>query len=183
MTKHPAALRGAVFLLFTLLGTGCDLQTKAWAEETLAPLPDQQMEVLEPHVDFVLAYNRGTAFSALGDLGDARGIMGALSLVLAFLLFGAALRSSATEEPPHRQWLRVLAYASIASGAIGNGVDRLFRDAPGGSTGVVDFIRLHYPWGGSWPVFNIADVWVLMGAVLLLVSARKPAAAMNDAKA
>ena len=159
--------------MFTLFGSGCDLQTKAWAEATLAPLPDQRMEVLEPHVDFVLAYNRGTAFSALGDLGDARGLIGGLSLVVALVLFVAVLRSDAPSG--RRGWFQLLAYALIASGAIGNGVDRLFRDAPGGSTGVVDFIRIHYPWGGSWPVFNVADVWVFLGAVLLFASAVRPA--------
>ncbi len=48
------------------------------------------------------------------------------------------------------------AYALIMAGAAGNLIDRVLRGF------VVDFIYLHY-----WPVFNVADMAVVGGAVLL----------------
>jgi len=58
----------------------------------------------------------------------------------------------------------------VAGGAIGNGFDRMFRELPSGGTAVVDFIRVNYPWGGSWPTFNVADALVAAGVVLLLLA-------------
>ena len=55
-------------------------------------------------------------------------------------------------------------YGMVIGGALGNGIDRLFR-APGfPAGGVVDFIDL-----GWWPVFNIADIGITCGAALLVL--------------
>ena len=79
-------------------------------------------------------------------------------------------------------WLELLAFGTIAGGALGNGIDRLVRLSPRGGTGVVDFIKINYPWGGSWPTFNVADVLVAVGvAVLLLRSFRRTPAAATPA--
>ena len=45
----------------------------------------------------------------------------------------------------------------------------MFRLAPGGGTGVVDFVRVNYPWGGHWPLFNIADALLVVGVAALLL--------------
>ena len=58
---------------------------------------------------------------------------------------------------------QALALGVIAGGAIGNGLDRVLRH------GVVDFIKVNYPWGGSWPTFNVADALVFVGVAMLLV--------------
>ena len=50
----------------------------------------------------------------------------------------------------------------LAAGALGNGLDRLTHGH------VVDFIYLSH-----WPVFNVADVYIMAGAVLLLWSSRR----------
>ncbi len=50
----------------------------------------------------------------------------------------------------------------MLGGALGNLVDRVFR-GHGGS--VVDFIHF-----GFWPTFNVADVAIVVGAVLLVVA-------------
>jgi signal peptidase II len=170
--SHHLVARVAAFLLLTAVGSGCDLQTKAWAEATLVPLPGQTLEVVAPWLDFVLTYNHGTAFSAVGDLGDLRSAMGVLSLLVVVVLLGAVIRAAYVRaDRPAVAWTTLVAYAAIAGGAVGNGYDRLFREAPSGVTGVVDFIRVNYPWGGHWPVFNVADVLLVVGAVLLLIAA------------
>lgn len=160
MEHRPWLTRLALFATPCLLGSGCDLRSKDWAEETLGELPHQTMSVVEPFVDLTLAYNYGTAFSFVSDLADARAVFGVLALLTAvgMLVWGVA---------KHRPALETVGLGLIAGGAIGNGVDRLFRAAPEG-TAVVDFIRLNYPWGGSWPTFNVADVLVAVGVGLLL---------------
>lgn len=161
----------ASFVGMSVLGGGCDLRSKAWAEDTLGELPGHTMRVIEPWLDFTLSYNRGTAFSVIGDLGGARIVIGVLSFAVVLFLLVLALRKESGR-------FEAIAFGTIAAGALGNAFDRLFREAPGGGTGVVDFIRVSYPWGGSWPTFNIADALVAIGVGLLIVlsfRARRPA--------
>ena len=156
-TIRRVAVPASLFLVAALLGGGCDLSTKAWAEETLRDQPGQTMSVIDPHVDFTLHYNEGTAFSAVQDLGGSvRVAFGVVSLLVVVVLFVVAVR-----KPEHR--IQALALGTIAGGAIGNGLDRILR------TGVVDFIQVNYPWGGSWPVFNVADALVAVGVAVLLI--------------
>ncbi|MCA9604374.1 MAG: signal peptidase II [Myxococcales bacterium] len=150
------ALPASLFLSAAILGGGCDLSTKHWAEETLADEPGQSMTVVDQYVDLSLQYNEGTAFSFVRDLGLARLVFGIFSILVVIALFVVVVR-----HPQHR-W-RALGFGVVAGGALGNGLDRIFRD------GVVDFIVVHYPWGGSWPTFNIADVLVAVGVAILLI--------------
>lgn len=155
--------RLAWFGVTALMGGGCDLQTKAWAEGALSSLPGRSMMVASPWLEFSLAYNRGTAFSVVPDLGEgARLVFGvvALAVVVGLGMMVVRWRSGRGE---------AVALGAIAGGAIGNGLDRALRAAPGGGTGVIDFVKINYPWGGSWPIFNVADVLVGVGAALLLL--------------
>lgn len=156
--------RLALFLTPALLGSGCDLRSKLWIEETLRGVPGQAITVIDPWLEFVLAYNRGTAFSVVRDLGLARTILGALAIAIVLALLVAVLCSRRATR------FEIVALGLIAGGALGNGLDRLFRQAPGGGTGVIDFVRINYPWGGSWPAFNVADVLLVVGPALLLLA-------------
>ena len=168
-----ASLRGAGsklawFVAASLLAGGCDLSSKAWAERTLTQAPDHTLAVFEPWLDLALAYNRGMGFSLVVDLGAARWIFGLMALVVVVVLAVMVVR-----QRPDR--LDLVAMASIAGGALGNGFDRVFRAAPGGGTGVIDFVKVNYPWGGHWPLFNVADALLVVGvAVLMLRRLRRP---------
>jgi signal peptidase II len=150
------AVSPALFLALALLGGGCDLSTKHWAQEVLGGLPGQSLTIIDPLVELSLSLNEGTAFSLVPDLGDGRLLFGIMSLLVVVALFVAVLRAP-------EQRVQAIAFGLIAGGAIGNGADRILR------AGVVDFIRLSYPWGGSWPTFNIADVLLVAGGAMLLV--------------
>jgi signal peptidase II len=153
--------RLAWFTAATLVGGGCDLQTKAWAERALSGLPSKSMSVFQPWLDLTLAYNRGTAFSVVTDLGAARWIFGIVALLVVAALVALLVGS-------RRDRIDALAMGAIAGGALGNGLDRVFRDAPGGGTGVVDFLQVNYPWGGHWPLFNVADALLAVGVLVLV---------------
>jgi signal peptidase II len=57
--------------------------------------------------------------------------------------------------------MRVLALAFVCAGAFGNLIDRLRSNL-----GVVDFLDVGFG-DARWPTFNVADMAVSVGAVLL----------------
>lgn len=106
-------------------------------------------------LQFDLAYNSGASFSMGTGMGPwiALGVVG----VVAFLIWSARSVSSP---------LAAVAMGMIVGGALGNLGDRLFRGEAGFLHGsVVDFIDLQW-----WPVFNVADIGVVCGAVLLVIA-------------
>jgi signal peptidase II len=164
MPENTPSRRGALtwFGLATAIGGGVDLWTKEIAVDALKVLPGASQWVIEPWLEWSLSYNRGTAFSLVRDLGAARWFFGVMALLVVFMLFWMVLRGSGDK-------LEALALGMLAGGAIGNGVDRVFRELANGGTGVVDFIKVNYPWGGSWPTFNIADALLVVGVALLII--------------
>jgi len=109
-------------------------------------VPGERMEVLGP-LELTLAHNRGAAFGLAGGGGGALVLTAVLSLgVIGFLFARNATRPGA--------WI---AAGLLAGGALGNLADRVRVDA------VVDYIR-----AGSWPPFNLADVAITCGVLLLV---------------
>lgn len=161
-TVVPAWRRPAVwFLVAAVLASGCDLSTKTWAQHALAG-PRHSTMVIDPWLELSLAYNRGTAFSVIPHLGEARWFFALLALVVVGLLMALALRW----QPP--RLAPVVALGIAAGGAIGNGWDRAFRTTPAGDTAVIDFIKVNLTSTYSWPTFNLADAWLVIGVAWLL---------------
>ena len=59
-----------------------------------------------------------------------------------------------------------VALGLVLGGAVGNLLDRVFRDPGFLRGGVVDFISLFDPFGRVWPIFNVADSAIVCGGVL-----------------
>ena len=105
-----------------------------------------------------LIYNRGTAFG-LGSKFAPLIALAASIVVIALLTVRRHMEG----------WIPNIAVAAVAGGAIGNLLDRLFRDGSGFLGGhVVDFIDLQW-----WPVFNVADMAVTIGAIALALTAAR----------
>lgn len=96
--------------------------------------------------------------------GGAFGIPGfpALFLVVTVLVIVLILRAL----PRTDRLSLAAAYGLVSGGALGNVTDRLVRagDSGFGSGHVVDFLDL-----GWWPVFNLADVGIVVGAIAIAV--------------
>ncbi len=133
--------------------TATDAVTKALAQRYL-PLPELPHDVLGNAVRLTLVYNPGAAFG-ISFGGYSRWIFMALTIVALMIL----ARLYAATRPGHVA--RTLALALVCGGALGNLMDRLR-----GGLGVVDFIDVGLR-TARWPTFNVADMAVTVGALLL----------------
>ncbi|HEU4840832.1 MAG TPA: signal peptidase II, partial [Ilumatobacteraceae bacterium] len=141
-------LRGA--LLIAAVVVLVDQLTKHWAVNNLQ---DRNIDVIGS-LRFNLAYNTGMAFSKGTGIGPVIGIVALLVVVGLLISIG---RSSSPLYTP--------AVGLIIGGAVGNIVDRLFRSPGWFRGGVVDFIDVQW-----WPIFNVADIAVTVGGILLLLT-------------
>ena len=137
-----------VLVAVALAVIAVDLATKAWASAAL----DANGIDLPGPLDLRLAYNRGVAFSLLSDVPVSATI--AITALATAVLAIAAWRGLLPSIPA----------GLILGGALANLLDRL----QGGS--VVDL--LHTGW---WPTFNLADAFLTIGVVLLLIASVVPA--------
>src|SRR5690606_26908865 len=155
--SSPSSIAGKARLfwpvLFVLVLSDCT--TKRLAEERLVQ-PYIPHEVVGDVVRFTLAYNTGAAFSlSLGP--NSRWIFVSLTLLILGVL------SWLYREAEARDTAQVAALALVCGGAIGNLLDRLRSPR-----GVVDFIDLGLGGWRFW-TFNIADVAITVGAIVLAV--------------
>lgn len=115
----------------------------------------EQVEVT-PFFNFVHVLNPGAAFSFLAGAGGWQRYF--------FIALGLAVSAWLVRILRQRlPSLEALGYSLILGGALGNVADRLFRGQ------VVDFLDFH--WRQShWPSFNLADIAITSGAVLLVLN-------------
>lgn len=153
---HCFSSRPLVFVwyLFALSLAGLDQAVK-YAVQALMPF--RASVEITPFFNLVHVLNPGAAFSFLANAGGWQrflftGLGLAVSAFLAWALWHG-LRSR----------LETAAYIAVIGGALGNVIDRLRLGA------VVDFLDFHWQ-GWHWPAFNLADIFVVGGAVLLLLA-------------
>jgi len=145
--------KGALYwpLAFTLVLADCS--TKRLAEEHLTP-PQVPHDVVGDVVRLTLAYNPCAAMGlCIGPF--SRWAFVFLTLVALAVLWQLYQRAST------RDWRQIVALALVSGGAVGNLLDRIRSPQ-----GVVDFIDIGVGDVRFW-TFNIADVGVSIGAVLL----------------
>jgi signal peptidase II len=146
-TSRMSLLISAVIVL-------SDQASKAWA---LRDLADGRIIHVIWTMQFNLTYNRGMAFSRGTGLGPIIGVIGLV--VVALLLLSLRRADNA---------LTRVATGLIIGGAVGNILDRLFRGSGWMRGAVIDFIDFQW-----WPVFNIADMAIMIGAATMMVAMLK----------
>jgi signal peptidase II len=137
-----------------------DQATKHWA---LNALGDGRNVDIVGSLRFNLAFNTGMAFARGRGAGPIIAVFGVI--VVAYLLVG--LRR---ETKPG-----AVLVGMVAGGAAGNIVDRLFRGDAWLRGAVVDFIDLQW-----WPIFNIADASIVLGAGALVIASLMPEKSAAD---
>lgn len=146
--------RYLLWLAFAVFLLVMDLWTKH--------LASQNLELFRPVVvtswlNLTLAHNEGAAFSLLAGAGGwQRWFFTGVALIVSVVLLVWLKRL------PHSARLLPVAITMVLAGALGNMIDRIRLGY------VVDFIDLHYQ-GWHWPAFNIADMVIVTGVILLLL--------------
>jgi signal peptidase II len=131
-----------------------DQATKHWALNALGG--GRTIDIVGS-LRFNLAFNTGMAFAKGQGIGPVIAVVGVI--VVAYLLVG--LRRDTKPG--------ALFVGMVAGGAAGNIVDRLFRGEAWLQGAVVDFIDLQW-----WPIFNIADAAIVVGAGALVIASLLP---------
>lgn len=158
--------RVVIFVAILIATLAFDQGSKAWAK-TLPTSPAAcdtadlaahrcqgvPQSVIGGFWDWELALNDGAAFS------NFRGKQVLLSLIACAAVLVLVVMARRTKP---EQRLQRAAYAMIAGGALGNLIDRV-RDGA-----VTDFVKWKVG-SHEWPIFNVADVALVIGVALLLL--------------
>ena len=128
-----------------------DILTKGWA---MSALSDGRDIHIFWTLHFALTHNEGMAFSTGTNVGPFIGMLAIV--VIAILIFTLRKQSSV---------ISLVATGCIIGGAIGNVLDRVFRGSGFMDGAVVDFIDVRW-----WPVFNVADIGIVCGAIAVAYS-------------
>ena len=142
-------------MLISLIATTvlADQLTKAAALSLLSQ--GTAVQVL-PNFNLTLGFNEGASFGMMGEVMAGKPLLmavltGALSSAFAVMAFRA------------QHALERAGFALVVGGALGNIIDRVRQGA------VTDFLDLYWrDW--HWPTFNVADIAITLGAVLILAA-------------
>jgi len=164
-----------VFLIVSVLSLVADQATKLWAREALpvqpagCSIPEDivahkcvgvAVPVIDGYWEWRLSFNAGSAFGLFSKQGGARIPLTIVALVAVVGMLWMMRKARPDQKALH--W----ALALVASGAVGNLIDRI-------QFGVVtDFVLWRYE-RHEWPVFNIADAALVIGVGLMFVDMRR----------
>jgi len=185
------------FVFFAGVAAFCllaDVVTKAWAEvELTRRSPLDPMVVVEGHLNFALAYNRGGAWGLLQNASESLRRPFFLVVSVAAIAFIVSLYGKLMPNQRALRWGLPL----VLGGALGNLADRVTRGS------VVDFIDYRAGWVETmnqlianvvsgwhitdhWPTFNVADISICVGvglmAVDMLTSGRRNAERLRQSE-
>jgi signal peptidase II len=142
--RAPVAIALAVIAL--------DQLTKHWAVTSLGT--DREIDLFWT-LRLNLAFNNGMAFGQGQGFGPVIAVIA--TVVIVYLLVSLQTETST---------MGTIGMGLLIGGAAGNLIDRLFRGDDGFlQGGVVDFIDFQW-----FPIFNIADIAINVGAALLILN-------------
>lgn len=120
--------------------------------------PAEPHVLIEGYLELRYAENCGAAFGLLDDAPKTlrRVVFGAAGVAATIFLFVLFVRGSGGP-------LFAFSVPLIVSGAVGNLVDRARLEY------VVDFIRFHVQDSFEYPTFNVADITITVGVILLVI--------------
>ncbi len=183
-TVAPLRPRSMQALVLAILAaatlTATDIWAKTWAEENLSRARSGELPTLCEENDGYIAYQRirGDAHVIVDDMldleyaencGAAFGLMRNAPAIARRVVFGIAAAVAVSAlfflfYQGRGGSLFAWSVPLVASGALGNLIDRIRYGY------VVDFIHVHYePWDFDYPTFNVADITITIGVILLVI--------------
>jgi signal peptidase II len=175
----PIDRKWIVFGVVSILSLIADQATKIWARGNLpvvghgsGPLGKcevpgdivarvcggQPVKVIDGFWDWRLSMNPGSAFGLFGNLGAdvTRWLLSAVGVAAVIAMFFMLKKARTDQKILH--W----ALALVAGGAVGNLIDRAYFGV------VTDFVLWRYQ-THEWPVFNVADIVLVIGVGLMFI--------------
>lgn len=182
MTETPSKRRQWIlFAVVGVLSLVADQATKIWARASLPTfghgsgaggacvIPDdivarmcqgKSVPIIQGYWDWRLSMNPGSAFGLFSSLAVGRILLSIVGIGAVVWIVLALRKARPDQKMLH--W----AFALIASGAIGNLIDRIYFGV------VTDFVLWHVQ-THEWPVFNVADVVLVIGVGLMFLDIQK----------
>ncbi|HEU4728749.1 MAG TPA: signal peptidase II [Kofleriaceae bacterium] len=180
MTEAPSPDRKKwlIFLSVAALSLVADQATKIWARGSLpvvslrggsCVVPDDivartcqghPVQVIDGVWEWRLSMNPGSAFGLLSNQSFARTLFSVIGIIAVLGMLWMVRKARPDQKVLH--W----ALALVAGGAIGNLIDRIYFGV------VTDFILWRYR-THEWPVFNVADIVLVVGVLLMFIDIQK----------
>lgn len=152
LVKIDMFFKNRYFWIAAVISLALDRLTKVWVVTSLDPTNPPELPFIPGFLHITYIYNDAAAFGLFREFGGA--------LVWLSLGVSAGLMALAWFGPAQNRWEQ-FGYGFILGGALGNGIDRF-------TTGlVVDFLAFSFV---RFPVFNLADVFINVGIVCLLIA-------------
>lgn len=148
--------KGQKIILVILAILSLDQLTKFLIAKIL--YPGQSLPIIKGVFHLTLVHNRGAAFGILKNQVPFFIISSLFAIILIFLNL----------KENNKEKLYNISLSLILTGAIGNLIDRIFLGY------VVDFLDFRI-----WPVFNIADSAITIGAIMLGITLLRPKSEQN----
>lgn len=138
-------------ILVAIIAVVLDQASKRWIVATLGPKPMTKfIPLIGEDIRLAYSHNTGIAFSLFQGKSD-------ILTIVALVIITGAIYLYITQLPNRRRLIQI-AMGLILGGALGNVIDRIQLGY------VVDFIQV-----GWFPVFNLADSAITVGAALLML--------------
>ena len=152
-------IKYTILIAFLISGCSLDLKTKDLAK---TGLKEQSVSLIHNYFDLTYVENHAIAFGFLGNINKN------IRIPLIFLITISAtfLGLYAIWRIRKRQFRFLLPFFILIGGAYGNITDRLFNGF------VTDFFHLHYFYKYNFPVFNVADILINIGIILIVIQWR-----------
>jgi len=176
----PDRKKWTVFLIVAALSLIADQATKIWARGSLPVVPlrsggatcivpddivshtcqGHPVTVIGGFWDWRLSMNPGSAFGLFSGQTSARIFLSVVGIAAVFGMLWMLRKARPDQRILH--W----ALALVAGGAVGNLIDRIYYGV------VTDFVLWKYS-THEWPVFNVADVVLVIGVGLMFIDIQK----------
>jgi signal peptidase II len=136
---------------------GADQFTKYLVVQNLGPNESwSPVPALSRLIKITYIYNSGAAFGMFQNSGNIFVVVALIVAVGIVIYYVVGIVAHQSFQTP-RYWLIRLSLGLQLGGALGNMIDRLRFEE-----GVIDFVDI-----GFWPIFNVADVSIVTGVIIL----------------
>ena len=156
LTMKKVLIKFLILISFMISGCSLDLKTKDLAK---IELKEHSITLIENYFDLNYVENHAIAFGFLG--GFSKNIR--MPLIFILTISATIFVFYLIWRMRKREFRFLLPFFIILGGAYGNIVDRMLNGY------VTDFFHAHYFYKYNFPVFNVADILVNIGIILMII--------------